>query len=72
MFDAMTIAASGLQANSAQLSRIASNIAGMQGTGSDLAAQMTGLIEARAGFRANLATLRSANDMMGALLDISV
>jgi flagellar hook protein FlgE len=70
---AITTAASGLQAAVSRLNASADRTARMglsQGGDVDLAAESVARIEAGAAFKANVAVIRTADQMTGALLDI--
>ena len=70
MIDAMSIAAAGFQNYAAQFAKSATKIAA---SGGDLdPADMVGMIEAKAGFEANVKSFSAASSMYGTLLDIVV
>jgi len=70
MFDALSIAASGIQNYAAQFTASATKIAT---SGGDIAPEdIVGMTEAKLGFEANVKSFSAASSMYGTLLDIVV
>ena len=75
--DVSSIALQGLQLANAQLEAAAANIAGAASPDAapvdvvDLSAEMIALMSAKALFKANIATLKTADQMQKSLIDIT-
>ena len=69
MVSAIRQAAQGLDAGFDRLSQAARRIA-KNGAGDDLAGNMVDILKARQEVRANVAVVRTADEMIGALLDV--
>ena len=69
MVSAISQAAQGLDAGSDRVSQAADRIA-RNGMDDDLAGNMVNMLEARRHVRANVAVVRTADEMIGTLLDV--